>query len=59
VDQAPGHPARELTWDDIAAKFMDCASQARIDLGKAKRALDILARLETCADINEVVSLLR
>jgi 2-methylcitrate dehydratase PrpD len=59
VDQAPGHPSRELTWDDIAAKFMDCAAQARIDLGKAKHALRILERLETCADIGEVVALLR
>jgi len=58
VDQAPGHPSRELTWDDIAAKFMDCAAQARVDAGKAKRALDILERLETCTDIGEVVALL-
>jgi 2-methylcitrate dehydratase PrpD len=58
VDQAPGHPSRELTWDDIAAKFMDCAAQARIDPSKAKHALSILERLETCADIGEVVALL-
>jgi 2-methylcitrate dehydratase PrpD len=58
VDQAPGHPSRELTWDDIAAKFMDCAAQACIDPGKAKHALSILERLETCADIGEVVALL-
>jgi lysyl-tRNA synthetase class 2 len=59
VDEAPGHPCRELTWDDIAAKFMDCAAQARIDLGKAERALDTLAHLETCTDVSEVVALLR
>ena len=35
VDQAPGHPFRELTWEDIAAKFTDCAAQARLDPGKA------------------------
>jgi 2-methylcitrate dehydratase PrpD len=58
VDRAPGHPSRELTWDAIAAKFMDCAAQARIEPGKAERALSILARLETCADIREVVALL-
>jgi len=58
VDQAPGHPSRQLTWDDIAAKFMDCAAQARIDPGKAKQALGLLTRLETCTDIGEVVTLL-
>jgi 2-methylcitrate dehydratase PrpD len=58
VDQAPGHPSRELTWDDIAAKFMDCAAQARVDPAKAKAALGILERLETCTDIGEVVALL-
>jgi 2-methylcitrate dehydratase PrpD len=59
VDQAPGHPCRELTWDDIAAKFMDCAAQARIDQSQAERALGILKQLETCPDIDEVVALLR
>ena len=59
VDQAPGHPARALTWDDIAAKFMDCAAQAHIDPGKAERAFGLLRRLETCPDIGEVVALLQ
>jgi 2-methylcitrate dehydratase PrpD len=58
VDHAPGHPSRELTWEDISAKFMDCAAQARIDLDKAEQALSILACLETCPDIGEVVTLL-
>ena len=59
VDHAPGHPSRELTWDDISAKFMDCAAQARIDSGHAQRALSFLERLETCADIGEVIALLQ
>jgi 2-methylcitrate dehydratase PrpD len=58
VHQAPGHPSRELTWEDISAKFGDCAAQARIDPGRAKHALGILERLEACADIGEVVTLL-
>jgi 2-methylcitrate dehydratase PrpD len=58
VDQAPGHPCRELTWANIAAKFTDCAAQARINAGKAKQALSILERLETCDDIREIVALL-
>ena len=59
VDQAPGHPSRELTWDDIVAKFMDCAAQAHVDPSKATRALSIFKQLETCADLGEVVALLR
>jgi 2-methylcitrate dehydratase PrpD len=58
VDQAPGHPSRELTWEDIAAKFTDCAAQACLDPARTKSALGLLQRLETCADIHEVVGLL-
>ena len=29
VDHAPGHPRRELTWDDLRAKFVDCARQSQ------------------------------
>jgi 2-methylcitrate dehydratase PrpD len=58
VDKAPGHPSRELTWDDIAAKFMDCAAQAHIDLRQAKQALGIFEHLETCPDIGQIVALL-
>jgi 2-methylcitrate dehydratase PrpD len=58
VDQAPGHPARELTWEDISAKFMDCAAQAPIDRNKAEQAFGILTCLETCTDIREVMALL-
>jgi 2-methylcitrate dehydratase PrpD len=58
VHQAPGHPSRELTWEDMAAKFADCAAQAHLDPGKATSALRLLERLETCADMREVVALL-
>jgi 2-methylcitrate dehydratase PrpD len=58
VCDPPGHPSRELTWDDIAAKFMDCAAQARIDPSKAQRVLSLLTRLETCTDMGAVVALL-
>jgi 2-methylcitrate dehydratase PrpD len=58
IARAPGHPSRALTWDDLAAKFMDCATQARINPGKAERAFGILKRLETCVDVREVLILL-
>jgi 2-methylcitrate dehydratase PrpD len=59
VDHAPGHPARELTWDDLAAKFTDCAAQARIEPTQAKQAFALLFELESCADVGEIVRLLR
>ena len=49
---------RRHTWDDLAAKFMDCAAQTRLDPGKAQRAFGLLRQLETCPDIAEVVALL-
>jgi 2-methylcitrate dehydratase PrpD len=58
VDQAPGHPCRELTWENVATKFMDCAAQACIDPAKAKQALSILERLETCDNVAKVAALL-
>ena len=58
IARAPGHPSRALTWDDIAAKFLDCATHARITPGKAERAFGLLKRLETCADVHEVLTLL-
>jgi hypothetical protein len=58
ITRAPGHPSRALTWDEIAVKFMDCAAHARIDPSKAERAFGILKRLEMCADVREVLTLL-
>lgn len=58
IDKAPGHPSRELTWDDIRAKFMDCAAQARLPAERAQRAFEMLAALERLDDVREVVDLL-
>jgi len=37
---------------------MHCAAQAQIDAGRARRALGIFERLETCEDVGQVVALL-
>ena len=58
VDAAPGHPSKELTWDEIQLKFMDCAAHGLIDSARAGRAFDALARLDECADVSAVVDLL-
>ena len=54
---APGHPARELPWDAIAATCMDGAAQTRLDPGQAQRAVGLLPQLDTCPAIGEVVAL--
>ena len=58
IHKAPGHPSRELNWDDIGAKFDDCARAARIDPAKAQQAYTRLRDLESCTDMRTIVSLL-
>ena len=54
IDRPPGHPARPLTWEQLAAKFADCAeaahlrSAARDEAFGLLRNLDKLDRLERC-----------
>ena len=64
VDKAPGSPARELTWDELREKFMDCAAEksgsdpSRTGSDPAL-AFEALRRLDALDDIGTVVELLR
>ena len=58
VMKPPGHPSRELTWDNLEGKFRDCAGEAKIAETKAKQAFAALRDLENCADLNAIVALL-
>jgi 2-methylcitrate dehydratase PrpD len=58
VPKPPGHPSRELTWDDLEAKFSDCAREAKIAETKAQQAFTALRNLEDCADLSTVIALL-
>ena len=58
VDHAPGHPERELSWDGLRGKFMDCAEHARMDRAQSQAAFERLTRLEACDDVYEIVGLL-
>lgn len=58
IDRAPGHPGRELTWQELHGKFIDCARHAALDAAKAESAFERLTRLDRCEDIGEVVALL-
>jgi 2-methylcitrate dehydratase PrpD len=56
IDHPPGHPRRELSWDDLGAKFADCAAQAAIDSGRARSAFDRLVALERLDDLRPLVA---
>jgi 2-methylcitrate dehydratase PrpD len=58
IDQPPGHPARELNWDDLSAKFTDCAAQAGLAPDRAQRAFELLTRLDALDDVSAVLDLI-
>jgi 2-methylcitrate dehydratase PrpD len=60
VDKAPGSPGRELGWDDLRGKFMDCARHSgRIPGTAAAQAFDAIRQLDRVGNISEIVELLR
>ncbi|OWT60101.1 MmgE/PrpD family protein [Candidimonas nitroreducens] len=58
IFKAPGHPSRELTWEDIEAKFDDCAGHAHIEKPMVKQAFASLRGLENCASVATLVDML-
>jgi 2-methylcitrate dehydratase PrpD len=59
IDRPPGHPARELSWDDIEAKFADCATHAHLPLDRAARAFESIRALDRIDDVTQLLALLR
>jgi 2-methylcitrate dehydratase PrpD len=60
IDKAPGSPARELTWDGLEMKFMDCARHSRtMSDVKAQQALELVRGLDALDDIAPLVTLLK
>ena len=59
VDKAPGSRTREMTWDDLREKFVDCARHSRhIDDAAAGKAFEAIQKLDSIKDIAEVTRLL-
>ena len=58
VERPPGHPSRELSWDDLERKFHDCADQAGTPADRASEALAMLKTLETRTSVATLVGLL-
>ena len=59
VDLAPGNPLRPLTWEDIEAKFADCAASAGLEQGVADRLYGYLRRLDDCEDLAGLLEAMR
>jgi len=58
INKPPGHPSRELSWEDVDHKFRDCASQAGTDAKHTELAIAALKTLETQTSIAGLVALL-
>lgn len=60
IDQAPGAPGRELSWQELQAKFMDCWRFGHDgSLENAAVAIQALERLEETTDMRTLLALLR
>ena len=60
IDRPPGAPERELTWDDLRAKFLDCSRHTHhVKDENAKSAFAMIEALENAPDIYPLVELLR
>ena len=57
VDRPVGSPQRELSWDDIQGKFMDCTVYAGLDLQRAGAAFSALRHLEASPDVHHILML--
>ncbi len=56
VDYPRGAPEKELTWDQINQKFLECAAHGKVDSSRAVRALEILGGLEKCPNVTELLN---
>lgn len=59
IDKVPGSPEQELGWDDIRAKFLDCAISAGLDMGRAGAAFERIGHVEDCTDLVDILKLLQ
>jgi 2-methylcitrate dehydratase PrpD len=55
---ARGHPDRPLATSDIEDLFRASAERARVPAAQARRALKMLANLESVSDVRDIVALL-
>ena len=57
VDHPKGSPQAPLTWEELVAKFRDCASRA-LAAEAAERVVALVRRIEALADVRELTEAL-
>jgi 2-methylcitrate dehydratase PrpD len=57
ADFAKGSPAIPMSFDEVAAKFLDCAGFAKWSPQRAKATIELVRRLETLTDVRTVTTL--
>ncbi|MBI3698092.1 MAG: MmgE/PrpD family protein [Acidobacteria bacterium] len=57
ADFGKGSPANPMTYDEVAAKFLDCAAFARWPVVKAKAIVEMVRRLEATPDARALAAL--
>jgi 2-methylcitrate dehydratase PrpD len=58
ADFAKGSPAIPMSYDEVSAKFLDCAGFAKWPIQRAKATIDLVRALETVSDIRALTALL-
>jgi 2-methylcitrate dehydratase PrpD len=57
ADFAKGSPAIPMSYDEVAAKFLDCAAFAKWPDSKAKAIVETVRRLDELADVRRLTAL--
>ena len=57
ADFGKGSPANPMSYDEVAAKFLDCAAFAKWPAGKAKGIVDMVRGLEGLANVRALTAL--
>jgi 2-methylcitrate dehydratase PrpD len=58
ADFAKGSPANPMSYDEVAAKFMDCATYTKWPESKSKAIVAMVRRLEETPDVRALTKLL-
>jgi 2-methylcitrate dehydratase PrpD len=57
ADFGKGSPANPMSYEEEAAKFLDCASFAKWPAGKAKAVVEAVTHLENLKDVRTLTAL--